>query len=261
MIRLLKIVFVVVLVFGAVALVLNLPPVAQDQLYHNFADKRSLCGVANFFDVISNGLFIVFGGMGLYSVFQKRANPLMPVEKWLWAIFFLGAFAVGVGSGYYHLNPNNSTLVWDRIPMTISFMSFFAIVIMHYINVKLAAVLAPLLLAVGIGSVWFWNYTESLGRGDLRPYILVQFLPLIMIPCILWLSPTKKSSARYIWFTLSWYFFAKVLEHFDKELFTLLGHVVSGHSLKHLAAAIGVYTMLLYMQATGPKSSESSSSA
>lgn len=139
--------------------------------------------------------------------------------------------------------------------MTISFMAFFAIVIMHFIHAKLGSALAPLLLMVGIGSVWFWDYTESLGRGDLRPYILVQFLPLILIPCILWLSPNRNCRVRYIWFTLGWYFFAKVLEHYDKELFTLSGNIVSGHSLKHLAAAMGVYTMLLYVRDKSPECS------
>lgn len=240
--RALRVACVVLFVLSIVAVVLCLPPIAQDAAYHDFGDKRPFFGIANFFDVASNLLFIVFGAMGLCYVLPKK----QAAEKWLWATFFVGAILVGVGSGYYHLNPNNATLVWDRIPMTISFMSFFALIIMQYINARLGSILAPLLLLLGVGSVWYWNYTESLGQGDLRPYILVQFLPLLLIPCIIWLSPTRSRSVKYLWFTLGWYAAAKVFEHYDKEFYALTGYMVSGHSIKHLAAAMGVYTMLLY---------------
>ncbi len=250
--KVIKIGIAAILCLSAIIAVLSLPPMAQDEAYHNFADTRTMFRVHYFCDVVSNFLFILFGIMGLQYLQGGRKVFLgipSPVEWWLWVIFFLGAILIGLGSGYYHLNPNNNTLVWDRLPMTISFMSLFSIVISERFGAKLGVLLAPLLLTIGIGSVLFWDYTESLGKGDLRPYILVQFLPLIIIPLILWLFPNPVQGLRYLCYTLCWYVLAKVFEHFDNVIFSLTYNIVSGHTLKHLAAAMGVYSMLLYVNA------------
>ncbi len=236
---------------AAIVIMSSISPIAQDIEYHNFVDKRPFFGIPNFGDVVSNIPFIIFGLMGLHYLCSKckdNAHFTMQGERLLWKVFFLGATLVGFGSGYYHLDPNNNTLVWDRIPMTIAFMSFFSLVIMERIGERVGFVLFPVLLIAGIGSVLYWDYTESLGRGDLRPYALVQFLPLLLIPLMLWLFPARYSGIEYLGYTLVWYALAKLLEHFDGAVFGVLGDMVSGHTLKHLAAAMGVYTMLLYVR-------------
>lgn len=227
------------------------PPVAQDPAYHQFADTRPLFGIPNFGDVAGNLAFILFGMLGLGFLCRLEENDprlSMRGEKWLWGIFFFGAFLVGFGSGYYHLDPHNATLVWDRLPMTIAFMSFFALIIMERTGERAGLTLFPLLLLIGAASVFYWDYTESMGRGDLRPYALVQFLPLVIIPFMLWLLPARYTGLRYIAYTLGWYVIAKLLEHFDDSIFDLTFGVVSGHTLKHIAAALGVHMLLLYVR-------------
>ncbi len=230
---------------------ISVSPISQDLAYHDFADKRSWLGIPNFGDVVGNAPFAIFGLMGLYFVKNIPSEDprfSMRGERMLWLVFFFGTFLVGFGSGYYHLNPNNETLVWDRLPMTIAFMSFFALVMMERVNEAWGRTLFPLLLVIGIGSVFYWDYTESLGQGDLRLYALVQFLPLLLIPIILWKFPARYTGLIYLGYTLGWYMLAKLLEHFDDEVFALMGQTVSGHTLKHIAAAMGVYTMLLYVK-------------
>ncbi len=242
---------VIIASLAAIVSAFSFVPVAQDLAYHNFADGRAFLGIANFGDVAGNLPFTFFGLMGLcYLYGNKDDNPYfsMKGEAFLWKVFFFGATLVGLGSGYYHLNPNNTTLVWDRLPMTIAFMSFFLLVIMERINAKSGLMLFPLLLMTGVCSVFYWDYTESLGMGDLRLYALVQFLPLVLIPLMLWLFPALYTGIRYLGFTLGWYILAKFLEHFDDTIFDLLGDAISGHTLKHLAAAMGVYTMILYIK-------------
>ncbi len=227
------------------------PPIAQDPAYHDFADERGWLGIPNFGDVVGNAPFILFGLMGLLFVKntpQQDPRFSMSGEQLLWLVFFFGTFLVGFGSGYYHLNPTNETLVWDRLPMTIAFMSFFSLVLMERVDEGLGRRLFPYLLLLGIASVFYWDYTESLGRGDLRPYALVQFLPLVLIPFILWKFPARYTGLKYLGYTLGWYLLAKLLEHFDDEIFGMLEKMVSGHTLKHIAAAMGVYTMLLYVK-------------
>ncbi len=235
----------------AIIIAFSFAPIAQDQTYHAFADRRAFFGISNFDDIVSNFLFIIFGLMGLAFLFSKESNKSqfpMHGEQFLWKIFFFGVILVGLGSGYYHISPENSTLVWDRLPMTIVFMVFLSLVIMERIDRNAALILSPLLLAVGISSVFYWDYTESLGEGDLRLYALVQFLSLLLIALIFWLFPAKYTGMKYLGFTLGWYVLAKLFEHFDKAIFDLLWNMVSGHTLKHIAASIGAYTMLLYLK-------------
>lgn len=220
------------------------PPVAQDLAYHDFADKRGLDTLPNLGDVLSNVPFCIVGVIGLWQVF--RASSTSAADRLLWVVFFGGVFLVGFGSGYYHWAPDNQTLVWDRLPMTIAFMSLFSLVIAERVNARIGhMIFIPLLLA-GIGSVWYWAYTESIGAGDLRPYALVQFLPMVLILMMLWLFPSATGGTRYMMWCLGYYLLAKVLEHFDDQVFDLLGGMVSGHSLKHLAAAAGVACLLPY---------------
>jgi hypothetical protein len=226
-------------------------PFAQDPTYHDLADKRAFLGLGNFFDVMSNLPFIILGLIGLHQINQeskRRALFSMKGEKTLWQIFCLGIFLVGFGSSYYHLSPNTPSMIWDRLPITISFMSLFSLAIMERIDAKLGLILSPLLFTAGIGTVLYWHYTESLGMGDLRAYALIQLIPLMLIPVMLWLFPARYTHGRYLVYSIVWYVLAKVLESYDAPIFNLLGGILSGHTLKHLAVAIGIYTMLLYLK-------------
>ncbi len=233
---------------AAIIAIFFTPPIAQDIAYHNFADKRPFLGVVNFGDVVGNVFFTIVGIMGLRYVSTSPQQFTMPGEQVIWVVFFLGAAAVGFGSTWYHLNPNNQTLVWDRIPMAVAFMSFFTAIIMERIGPRTGLWLATPLLVAGIGSVLYWSYTESIGQGDMRAYGLVQFLPVVLIPLMVWLFPPRYTAVRYIGYTFGWYAVAKLLEYFDDEVFALLAGTVSGHTLKHLAAAMGVFMMLSYIR-------------
>jgi len=162
-------------------------------------------------------------------------------------VLFLGIILTALGSAFYHLNPNNNTIVWDRIPMTIIFMAFTAITIAEFINPLLARNLLLPFLFLGIGSVLWWYYTEIKGHGDLRVYFFVQFYPMIFTPLIMVLYYTGESkfSFRYLGLILVWYIVAKIFEHFDLTIYAYTG--ISGHTLKHLAAAVStLYFVLLF---------------
>ena len=235
----------------AVTLIANvflfLPPVAQDLDYHHFADRRGWLGIPNFGDVAGNIAFLISGFFGMLAVRNKR-RELSGYPAWL--VFFLGVFLTGLGSAYYHLMPNNETLVWDRLPMTVAFMALFSLIIMERIDKRSGQILLPLLLAIGVSSVFYWHLTEQTGQGDLRAYALVQFLPMILIFVILILFPAQHRGTKYLAYTLIWYVIAKLTEHFDRQIFDLTAQTVSGHTLKHIAAAIGTTWMVPYMKCT-----------
>ncbi len=230
-----KVNVILFLVFiGCIGITL-LKPIAQNPSYHIFADSREFVSVPNFWNVISNVPFLLIGIFGMYYVLYKTKLILQSLQL-NYFIFFTGIFLTGLGSGYYHLNPNNYTLVWDRLPMTISFMSFFSIIISEFISMRNARLILFALLFLGITSVIYWNISESHGCGDLRLYIAVQFLPIILIPIILLLFKPVGYNASYLWLVLLMYVLAKTNETFDQQIFHAL-KFISGHSLKHIFAA------------------------
>jgi hypothetical protein len=218
-------------------------PIAQPLEYHSFIDNRTFLTVPNFLNVISNFAFIIVGAIGLYNIQVSKKALILAEFKEGYLLLFLGLLLIGFGSGYYHLWPSNQTLVWDRLPITLAFMALIAIIIAEYFSVKIGKPLLYPLLILGGSSVVYWYYTEINGAGDLRYYLLVQFLPLIAIPLILlFMTPTFSHGNRYWWLLLT-YIFAKLLEHFDSAIFEVLS-VISGHSLKHLIAALGMLLLL-----------------
>ncbi len=217
-------------------------PVAQDPLYHQFIDQRSFVGVPNFLNVVSNLPFLCVAAWGLVFV-ARHGDAVVPGMKIAWMVFFTGIALTTFGSGYYHLRPGNESLVLDRLPMTIGFMSLVAIIVAEYGSERVGkAILLPLLLT-GFASVMYWSYTESLGVGDLRPYAIVQFLPILLVPITLLIFPSRSDLGRYIWLMIGFYLAAKLFELFDDDIYAA-GELVSGHSIKHVVASLAPASLL-----------------
>ena len=224
----------------AVIAAFALPPVPQDPAYHNFADQRNLLGIPNLWNVVSNLPFLFVAGFGLIR-FSSLARPV-PANTY--AILCVGVLLVCFGSGYYHWAPSNATLAWDRLPMTIAFMALMALMLGERVSQRLGRLALWPLLLLGAGSVGYWHWTELRGAGDLRPYGLVQFLPMLLIPMMLLLYPQKYVHSKPIWIAIAFYALAKLAEHFDREIFQALGWI-SGHSIKHLLASVAVLFIVL----------------
>ena len=225
----------------AVALLPRLP---QPLDYHNFADQRTFLSVPNFFNVISNAPFLLVGVWGLLLVLGLRetaGQPFMtPVERWPYLILFVGVALTCFGSAYYHLAPDNARLVWDRLPMTLGFMSLLSALLMERVNLRAGLMALGPLLLLGLASVAQWYASELRGAGDLRLYLMVQFYTLLLILLILGLFPARYTRGADLVVAMGFYVLAKLFEVLDRRIFNL-GHVISGHTLKHLAAALGVY--------------------
>lgn len=216
-----------------------LPPIPQSEAYHNFADKRPLLGIPNCFDVISNFAFLIVGVWGLVVVW-RQAEFVDARERWPYAAFFAGVTLTAFGSSWYHLNPNDATLVWDRIPMTIGFLGLVAALLTERVNVRTGLwLLAPLIL-LGVASVIYWEITQRQGQGDLRPYAFAQFGSLLILILLIALFPARYTRTYDLGISLGLYALAKLLETADRPIYAAL-KFVSGHTLKHLAAALSAY--------------------
>jgi len=217
-----------------------IPAIPQDPTYHAFVDQRFLLSIPNFLNVISNAIFLIVGFLGIKLLLSEKQYHTISEIHWAYLTFFIGVFAVGIGSGYYHLFPSNDTLIWDRLPMTMAFMALFAIILFEFVSVTLGKRIFIPLLILGIFSVGYWFYTEQQGQGDLRMYGLVQFLPILLIPLILIMFPSRFPDTQNYWYLLGFYVLAKIFEASDGPVYGLLS-VISGHSIKHLCAGVGCY--------------------
>lgn len=233
-------IWLIVIVLAPLAYLLLLhAPIPQDKGYHIFADLRTCLGIQNFGNVASNLAFLLVGVIGAWWCLRN----LRTGARLSWTIFFVGVALVFVGSGYYHATPNDDTLVWDRLPMTIAFMGLFAALVSEHLGAQYERpVLIPALI-IGVASVFWWRTTD-----DLRVYIWVQGAPLLAIPFILAMFKGRYSHRGYLLYGLAFYAAAKVAEYFDAGAYALTSQLVSGHSIKHLLAAMAPLFLLLMLR-------------
>lgn len=233
----------VILLVPLAWLMLMQGPIAQPGTYHVFADARSCLGVRNFGNVASNLLFLVAGVGGCYWC----SRHLKTGARRSWLVFFGGVALVFFGSAYYHSAPTNDTLVWDRVPMTLAFMGLLVALLSEHLGERVERYALLPAVMLGVASVLWWRYS-----GDLRVYIWVQAAPLLAIPFVLVMFRGRYSHRLYLVLGLVFYAFAKMAELRDQEVFELTGYVLSGHSLKHLLAAMAPVSLLLMLRRRVP---------
>ena len=217
----------------------DLPP-----SYHQFADQRSWLGIPHFGDVVSNVVYLIAGLWGVVFLSGKSSFDLFvdARERWPYLVVFLGLVLTAFGSAYYHWAPDNDRLVWDRLPMTIVFMPFVAALIAERVSARLGLWLLPILTAIGIASVFQWHQSVQRGAGDLRFYGAVQLYAVLAIFVAL-LLPSRYTRNFDLLIVAGLYTLAKVCEKADHQIFSV-GHLISGHTLKHLASgAAGVWIL------------------
>jgi hypothetical protein len=182
--------------------------------------------------------FLLVAIWGLRA-FRNHQAFLQQWERIAYSILLVGVALVAFGSGYYHAWPDDATLFWDRLPMTLVFMSLLATAIGERISMRAGRLLLFPLIALGAGSVVVWRFS-----GDLRFYGIVQFYPMLALPLLLILFPPRYSGAFGTWAMIGFYGLAKLLEFFDHQIADVLS--TGGHPWKHLA---GATAMLCYVAA------------
>lgn len=251
---------------AAFVALLFVPPFAQDVGYHDFADQRTRWTVPHALNVLSNLPFVIFGLWGLIDLRRASrqpgardarrndhdaasdpsdAGPTLAAQWWAFLLMFLFVTLTGFGSMYYHAQPTNDTLYWDRLPLTVVFMAFFWLVLADRVGAG-PWLLVALVLA-GVGSVTYWHWTEQAGAGDVRFYAFVQFFPILVIPFLLACFPARRCRTQDLLAILMWYLLAKLLEWLDRQVYRASG-LVSGHTLKHLAASLGALWLWVLMR-------------
>jgi hypothetical protein len=229
---------------GAVLVILAcvLPPFAQPQSYHGFADTRGWLGIPNYGNVASNVMFLVVGLVGLAAMRMPAARAMESALRHAYGLMFLGLVFTAFGSAYYHWAPSDTRLVWDRLPMTVVFMPLLAATFAERLRWRSDLPLFVLAL-LGVGSVVYWKYS-----GNLMPYLIAQGGAVLLILLAIALLPTPWTERRMLWPAFACYAVAFVSEKLDLEIFRWTDGIISGHTIKHLVAAAAFYFILRMLQ-------------
>ena len=215
--------------------------IEQPQSYHQFGDTRTLLGIPNAFDVLSNLTILAPGLLGLALVYDRRKSEYRyhhRFEPMILATLFGGMVITAFGSMWFHLEPSDATLVWDRLAMTIIMTGYCSLVVSDRFSPSVAQRMHFPLLIFGLLTVLFWYF-----NGDLRPYFLFKFqAPILVVILLFWGEESYDRAGDYL---VSMFFFlvASILEYGDIIVFDALG-ILSGHTLKHFTAGIGFYWIM-----------------
>ena len=227
---------------------LLIEPIPQDPSFHLFADTRTCFGILNFGNTISNIAFAFVGLWGLWTMMSPKNYGLFIDQwgKWPYIVFFSGIILVSIGSSYYHWSPNNERLFWDRLPMTVAFMGFFTACLADRLGrPDLIQCILPINLVLGAGSVVYWSITEAQGNGDLRFYGFIQYFPILLLPILCKFFPNwRHTNGKYLFWIVVCYGFAVLLEQLDHWIYGLSSGLISGHTLKHLFAALAAFLVI-----------------
>lgn len=219
-------------------LALALPALPQDPAYHRFADARRLWGVPRAMDTLSNGLFLAFGGWGLLRHLQGRLTYAGPIMRRAGLAFFVGFLLTGLGSAYYHLDPDDRGLACDRLGMVVAFAGVLGLAAADRVSERAARLLLPIALVGGVSSVFWFLVSDSI-----TPYAVLQFGGLASVLGMLWL-PARRGGPNWAALVAS-YALAKVVEAADHQVFLLTAGSISGHTLKHVFASLAVLAVAL----------------
>ncbi len=237
----------VTLVAAALAVIVLAPPIAEPASLRALADGRRILGIANFWNVVSNAPLVLVGAWGMYIVSREKAAFAPRRDAWPYQICFLAVALSGVGSIYYHLAPSAERLMWDRLPIALGFMALLAAVIGERVSATAGTrSLAPLLI-VGAASVFHWRWSDLNGAEDILPYAMVQYGAMGAVVALALTLPSRYARGGDVLIAIAIYAAAKVAEVLDAQVFAQGGHV-SGHTLKHVLAALAVWWLVRMLQ-------------
>lgn len=208
---------------------------------HPFVDARTMLGLPNAMDVLSNLPLALAGVWGLL-VLPRSALPC--ATRRAAQVFFGGLLLTGFGSALYHWAPDATGLVWDRLGMAVTFAGALSLAVAERVGQGPAR---PMLwVALGLALV-----SAALPHliGNVLPWAVVQFGGLALIVWAALQRPAASAIGVRLGALIAWYALAKALELNDTAVFHATGELVSGHSLKHLAAALAAWPVLAAVRA------------
>ena len=216
-----------------------LPVVGQPQAYHDFADQRVLFGVPHTLNVLSNLPFLAIGALGIGWLRRSRVERSVAIPYF---VFFVGTLLTAFGSAWYHADPRDSTLVWDRLPIALGFAGLVAGTLSDRAPSR-ATVLTIAFSAAALAAVGTWALT-----GNLLPYMVMQASCVGASLYATAFVPSPFNRARWLYGATALYAGAVACERFDRVIEQFLGGALSGHTLKHLFASAALFVVFAMLK-------------
>jgi len=220
------------------------PGLAQPPDAHAFADQRAFWDLPCALDVLSNLPIAIAGACGL--VLLRRRVEMGPAQLACARLFCAGLVITAAGSAFYHWAPDDFGLAIDRAAMSIAFAGLLGLAAAAGVSERAGGATAVALLLLGPAAVATWYFT-----GNVLPWALVQFggMPVLLA---LVFAPPRASALPVRWgAVLLLYALAKWFELNDHAVFAASGQLLSGHTLKHVVAALATLPVLAAVAAPG----------
>ena len=215
-------------------------PVLHDHPHqHGFADQRTLWGIPCALDVLSNLPFALAGAWGLVLLGRVRPGVLDAATRATAGLFCAGLLLTAAASSWYHWQPDNAGLLWDRLGMAVAFAGMLGLAAAQRVSPRAGSATALVVLAAGPLAVLWWAHTSNL-----LPWAVVQLGGMLLVLALACLPQRAGALALRLGPVIAWYGAAKLLELGDHAVFEVTGQWVAGHSLKHLAAAAAAWPVL-----------------
>ena len=209
---------------------------------HDFADQRGWQGLPCALDVLSNLPFAVAGVWGLVWLRRLGALRLCLATRATAALFFVGLVLTTAGSSWYHWQPDNAGLLWDRLGMSVAFAGLLGLAVVGRISPRAGLATALGLMVAAPAAVLAWAHT-----GNLTPWAVVQFGGMLVVLVLACLPHRHGALVLQLGALIAWYAAAKVMELADHSVYEATAGWVSGHTLKHLLAAGAALPVLFAM--------------
>jgi len=227
------------------ALALFGPALAQPPHAHDFADQRSLWGIPQALDVLSNLPFAIAGLLGLSLLHALPAGALPAAQRACARLFFLGLLVTAAGSSWYHLAPDDAGLVVDRAAMGVAFAGLLGLLAAGRVSERAGRALAGALLVLAPAAAVAWY-----ASGNVLPWAVVQFGGILLMLLALACGPSSADGLPVRWsLLLMAYALAKLFEANDHAIYMATGELFSGHTLKHVAAACTAWPVIAALAA------------
>lgn len=229
--------------FDVLGLTLN--PHGHTELHahgHPFIDARTLLGVPNALDVLTNAPFVIAGLWGLLILRNHRVPRAMQQAA---CAFFIGLLFTGFGSTWYHWAPDATGLVWDRLGMAVSFAGALALAVAERVGPVPARQALRVMLPIAVLSAIL-----PATHGNVLPWAVVQFGGMVLFVWLALQRPAVGAIGIRLGALIGLYALAKALELGDATVFHATAETISGHSLKHLAAACAAWPVVAALRPT-----------
>ena len=225
------------------ALAALLPATGLPAGYHDFADQRTLLGLPHALDVLSNLPFAVMGAWGLWWLRRVPLDRLGTAQRGLAGLLFIGLIATAFCSSGYHLDPHDAGLCIDRVGMSLAFAGLLGLAAADRISARAGVALAALVaVAAPATALVAW-----LG-GNMTPWAVLQGGGLVLLAALALRRPQPRALGFSIIGVIAFYAVAKALELADAPVFALTQQLISGHSAKHLVAALAGWPVVRALQ-------------